>query len=146
MEIVNTSCATLSNYEVMEHLQFVRDGKNKHKGQLATITYETLRYLENTPCKEQNASAIANCLKDLEPFNLNKMEKLMLINIPPTSAVEIQLMVEESEERLSEDDVEKILGILIKHFPHVEKKIKMKLTKLKMINKKKCLKEISNLF
>ncbi|KAK9888114.1 hypothetical protein WA026_000387 [Henosepilachna vigintioctopunctata] len=122
MEIVNSKCATLCNYEVMEHLQSVRDGKNRNKGQLATITYETLRYLENTPCKEQNSTAIANCLKDLEPYNLNKMEKLMLINTTPTTPLEIQLMVEESEERLSEEDVEKILQTLIKHFPHIEKK------------------------
>ncbi|KYB25957.1 DNA-directed RNA polymerase III subunit RPC9 [Tribolium castaneum] len=121
MEIVNANSATLSNFEVMKHLQRIKDSRKKHKGQLATITYETLRYLENTPCAQQSPQSITECLKDLEPFNLNKNEKLMLINSPPTTALEIQLMIEESEERLTEEQVEQILQIVLQHFPHIQK-------------------------
>jgi hypothetical protein len=42
MEIVNSNSATLSNFEVMKHLQKIKDSRKKHKGQLATITYEVL--------------------------------------------------------------------------------------------------------
>ncbi|XP_019872196.1 DNA-directed RNA polymerase III subunit RPC9 [Aethina tumida] len=121
MEIINSNCATLSNFEIMVHLQRIKDGKKKHKGQLATITYETLRYLENTQCKDQEPESIKNCLKALEPYSLTKTEKLMLINTPPTTALEIQLMIEESEERLTEQQVEEILQIIIQNFPHVQK-------------------------
>ncbi|XP_044253808.1 DNA-directed RNA polymerase III subunit RPC9 [Tribolium madens] len=123
MEIVNANSATLSNFEVMKHLQRIKDSRKKHKGQLATITYETLRYLENTPCAQQTPESIVECLKDLEAFNLNKNEKLMLINSPPTTALEIQLMIEESEERLSEEQVEQILQIMLRHFPHIQKSV-----------------------
>jgi len=123
MEIVNANVAKLSNFEVMRHLQKVKDGrkKDKRQGQLATITYETLRYLENTPCQEQTPESITACLKAFEPFNLNKNEKLMMINSPPTTALEIQLMIEESEERLTEEQVQRLLQIIIEHFPYVQK-------------------------
>ncbi|KAK4874489.1 hypothetical protein RN001_013849 [Aquatica leii] len=123
MEIISSNSAQLSNYEVMKHLQKLKDGrkKDKRQGQLATITYETLRYLENTPCNQQTPESIVACLKALEPFNLNKSEKLMLINSPPTTALEIQLMIEESEERLTEEQVKQVLDIIIEHFPHVQK-------------------------
>lgn len=124
MEIINSSSAMLSNYEVFTHLQKIKESKKKHRGQLATITYETLHYLEETPCKDQTPQSISECLKALEPFNLNKTEKLMFINNPPTSALEIQLMVEESEERLTEEQVQKILEILSQHFPHIIVKVK----------------------
>ncbi|KAJ8934064.1 hypothetical protein NQ318_012495 [Aromia moschata] len=121
MEIVNANCATLSNYEVLKHLQKIKDSKKKHKGQLATITYETIRYLENTACSEQTPENIKECLNALAPFNLNKTEKLMIINSPPTTALDIQLMIEESEERLSEQQAEQILEIITRYFPHVMK-------------------------
>jgi len=119
MEIVNANSATLSNFEVMRHLQKIKDSRKNE--QLATITYETVRYLENTPCSFQTPENIRQCLKALEPFNLNKNEKLMLINSPPTTALEIQLMIEESEERLTEEQVEQILQIMLQYFPHIQK-------------------------
>lgn len=123
MEIVNSNSSQLSNYEVLKHLQQLKDGrkKDKRQGQLATITYETLRYLENTPCNQQTPETITACLKALERFNLSKNEKLMIINLPPTTALEIQLMIEESEERLTEEQVNEILQIVAQHFPHIQK-------------------------
>ncbi|XP_072384662.1 DNA-directed RNA polymerase III subunit RPC9 [Diabrotica undecimpunctata] len=121
MEIVNSNCASFSNYEVLKHLQTIKDGKRKHIGQLATITYETIRYLENTPSNDQTRDTIRDCMKDLAAFNLNKTEILMIINSPPTTALEIQLMVEESEERLTEEQVQDILNIVARHFPHIVK-------------------------
>ncbi|XP_018576159.1 DNA-directed RNA polymerase III subunit RPC9 [Anoplophora glabripennis] len=122
MEIENPNCATLSNFEVLKHLQKIKDSKKKHKGQLATIVYETIRYLENTTCKDQTFENIQECLKGLTPYNLNKTEKLMIINSPPTTALEIQLVIEESEERLTEEQVDQILEVVTKCFPHTKKK------------------------
>ncbi|CAH1970853.1 unnamed protein product [Acanthoscelides obtectus] len=98
MEIVSSNCASLSNYEVFEHLQKVKDCRPKHKGQLATITYETLRYLENTPCKEQTAQSIKECIRELAPFKLHKTELLMIINNPPITPLEIQFIPNYCEE------------------------------------------------
>ncbi|XP_023013702.1 RNA polymerase III subunit I [Leptinotarsa decemlineata] len=120
MEIVKGNSATLSNFEVLKHLQKVKSSKMKPNGQLATITYETIRYLEETPCSQETPESIKECVKALAPFNLSKTEILMIINSPPTSALEIQLLIEESEERLTEEQVENMLEIIAKCFPHIK--------------------------
>ncbi|XP_046995445.1 DNA-directed RNA polymerase III subunit RPC9 isoform X2 [Schistocerca americana] len=114
METINANAAILSNYEVWILLQEIR-GKKQHSnafGQLATITYETTRYLQDTPCSQQTPEIIENFLRALEPFKLTKSEKVMLLNNPPTTPVEIQLMVEESEERLTDEQVGQLLQVV----------------------------------
>lgn len=51
-------------------------------------------------------------MQAVKPFNLTKNECLMIVNDPPTSALHIQLQVEDSEERLSEDQVNAVLEIV----------------------------------
>ncbi|XP_072044672.1 DNA-directed RNA polymerase III subunit RPC9-like [Amphiura filiformis] len=117
MEIVAENAAMLSNYEVyslLSDLQAKSSGRkkpNKSQQNLATISYEAVKYLEKTPCKDQTPEIIGDFMKKLEPFKLTKSEKLQLLNHRPTSAVEIQLMIEESEERLTEDQIEQLIDI-----------------------------------
>ena len=110
----------VSNYEVLNLLQEkMKDdaGKKRHKKQrqenLATISYEVTKYLEKTPCKLQNEEVIRDFLVEVAPFNLTKGEKLQLLNLRPSTPVEIQLIIEESEERLKTDEeLEKLLAIV----------------------------------
>lgn len=60
--------------------------------QLATITYQTIKYLEYTPCRKQNPEKIREFLKAMEPIKLTKAEKLTLLNHCPTTPLEIQLV------------------------------------------------------
>lgn len=60
--------------------------------QLATITYQTIKYLEDTPCMKQTPEKIREFLKAMERFKLTKAEKLALLNICPTTPLEIQLV------------------------------------------------------
>ena len=123
MEVVNDSSAMLSNSEVLSLLQDIKKGRNGQKtpnkfmNELATISYSTGKYLETTPCKGQDPETIANFMKALEPFQLKKAEKLQLLNHRPTAAVEIQLIIEESEDRLSETQVDELLQIIVTHLP-----------------------------
>ncbi|OWR52257.1 calcitonin-related peptide-receptor component protein [Danaus plexippus plexippus] len=104
----------------MQILQKLKDNtqrKHKREASLATVTYETVHYLQNTECKNQSEECIQQFLEAMKSFKLTKSEKLMMVNTPPRTELEIQLIVQESEERLSEDDVAKIISIVNKILP-----------------------------
>ncbi|XP_037935090.1 DNA-directed RNA polymerase III subunit RPC9-like [Teleopsis dalmanni] len=117
MEIVNPCYSLYSNLEVMETLKNSKDTKKKYGlRNLATISYETLQYLEDTPCKVQSKPSIATFLKSIEPYKLTSNECLMITNDPPTCALHVQLLVEDSEERFTEQQVNELLDIVKQHF------------------------------
>ncbi|XP_012523241.1 DNA-directed RNA polymerase III subunit RPC9 [Monomorium pharaonis] len=112
MKVIKGNWNTLlSNYEVLDILQNTNSYKKKMTP-LATISYQTIKYLEEMPCKKQNPEKIHEFLKAMESFKLTKAEKLTLLNLCPTTQLEIQLMVEESEERLTDEEVETLLQIV----------------------------------
>lgn len=107
----------LSNYEVLTLLSDLQTGKGQKKPNsslthLATVSYETVKYLENTPCAKQSPEIISKFMKAIQPYNLTKPEKLQLLNQRPSTAVEIQLIVEESEERLTEEQIYELLEVI----------------------------------
>ncbi|XP_058066542.1 DNA-directed RNA polymerase III subunit RPC9 [Anopheles bellator] len=115
MEIVNPNAAILTNYEVMAALKNMKSNKTKYGlRNLATITYETVQYLEDTACKEQTQVGIVEFLQAMKQFNLTKNECLMMVNDPPSSPLHIQLMIEDSDERLTEEQVTRILELAAK--------------------------------
>ncbi|XP_063620625.1 DNA-directed RNA polymerase III subunit RPC9-like [Cydia splendana] len=123
METIKANAAFLCNFEVMQILQQLKDStqkKHKREGSLATVTYETVHYLQDTDCKNQSAHAIQKFLEAMKKFKLTKVEKLMMANSPPRTELEIQLIVQESEERLSEDEVREIIDIVNECLPAAE--------------------------
>ncbi|XP_039254853.2 DNA-directed RNA polymerase III subunit RPC9-like [Styela clava] len=122
MEVISDKVPMmLSNYEMHGLLTTysaeMKTGKHK-TGQrdqnLSTITYEVLKYLEGTPCINQNEQCIKDACLALAPYNLSKAEKLQIMNLRPTTPVEISLIVEENEERISEEQIDEILEIVKK--------------------------------
>ena len=122
MEVINENAAMVSNYEVftllqekMQHDPNKKQNKKHGAENLATISYEVLKYFEKKACRLQNESVIRQFLVDVAPFNLTKGEKLQLLNLRPTTPVEINLIVEESEERLKTDEeLEQLIEIVAK--------------------------------
>ncbi|XP_074642248.1 DNA-directed RNA polymerase III subunit RPC9-like [Tubulanus polymorphus] len=117
MEVIDENTALLSNFEVHQLLSEIQQKlkgekkPNKSLQNLATISYETIKYLEKSPCKDQDIESLEQFMKAIGPYNLTKAEKLQLFNHRPSTAVEIQLLIEESEERLSENQIEELLEI-----------------------------------
>ncbi|XP_012274930.1 DNA-directed RNA polymerase III subunit RPC9 [Orussus abietinus] len=122
MEVLKDCSAYLSNYEVLEILQGMKSKKKQKmtQNQLATITYQTIRYLEDTPCSKQSPEKIRDFLKAVEVFKLTKCEKLTLLNLCPKTALEIQLIIEDREDRLTEEEVELLLQTISNHFGEEE--------------------------
>jgi hypothetical protein len=123
MEVVNENVALLSNLEVLTLLRDIQAGQNgqqkpgKHQQSLATIVYETMKYLEDTPCARQTPAHVNSFMESVKPFNLTKAEKLQLLNSKPSCLVEAYLMVEEADERLN---VEELMKTVEQHLPGAE--------------------------
>ncbi|KAL5477882.1 hypothetical protein EMCRGX_G024736 [Ephydatia muelleri] len=122
MEVINNNAATLSNFEVYNLLA---TSQHNYKGikeatnaeNVATITFETSEYLAKTPCVNQNPQVIEGFLKALAPYKLSSFEKLQLLNIRPTSLVELHLVIEDMDERLGEERVGQLLDLVAKLLP-----------------------------
>ena len=131
MEIINKNSALLSNFEVYKLLKETKEKedlkyKNSNNQQnidknLPTIIYESLKHLEKSACINYSKEIIQNFLKDCEKYQLTKVEKLQLLNQRPASAVELQLFVENSEERFTIEQMDEILEFINNSLPGIEK-------------------------
>jgi hypothetical protein len=128
MEIINKNVTFLTNCEVYHLLKPLAKMNNNNSNNLEqqtttkdknlpTIVYESLRYLEKTPCAEQTSQQVTEFLNKLDErkteFNLTKIEKLQLINQKPTTPVELQYIIEDSEERFTLEQMDDLLEFVI---------------------------------
>ncbi|KAI8034475.1 hypothetical protein M5D96_012749 [Drosophila gunungcola] len=120
---INPTFSYLTNLEVMQILQKIKSTKKKFgMRNLATVTYEALQYLEESPCKTQSRENIVNYVKDLSSYRLKSHEILQMINDPPTSALHTQLLIDDNKAPLTDEENEKIIQLSYKHFHGAESK------------------------
>ncbi|XP_046680300.1 uncharacterized protein LOC124367487 [Homalodisca vitripennis] len=121
MEVKNVKAASLCNHEVLHLLNVLKEKPqeqsaplNKH---LATIYYETNHFLQDSGFGDQTASMISNMLLALKefPVALTKEEKLMIVNYPPTTNLQLSLIVRDADERMSEEQMQELLDLIKKH-------------------------------
>ena len=120
MDVVNDNIALLSNFEVFSVLRemYLHRCQDSALQQLATVSYETLRYLEMTPCQKQTPESLAAFAQAIASFSLTKAERLQLLNHRPTSAVILSLLVEEIDERLTTDEqIEELINVVQSTLP-----------------------------
>lgn len=134
MEVLNKNVALLSNYEVYNLLKQTKENLtlklikkkkidantnnldahlDKH---LPTIVYESLKYLEKSPSAQQSAPMISEFMSQLDErkneFKLTKIEKLQLLNLRPANAVELQAIIDDSEERFTIEQMDSLLDFV----------------------------------
>ncbi|KAI9366355.1 RNA polymerase Rpb4-domain-containing protein [Pilaira anomala] len=126
MLIKNVRSALISNYEVLKLLEESQEAQKQvqavdpsveYPEHLRTVQFELTEYLKGTPCSTQTPEQIANFLQALSKYELTKAEKLQILNWRPRSTVEIYLIIEECEERFSEEDLEEMLDSIISTLP-----------------------------
>ncbi|KAK0411709.1 hypothetical protein QR680_005797 [Steinernema hermaphroditum] len=122
MEVVNPRQSTLTCFEVLQLLNEVSPAGSKHRNQksYSTLLYATKKYLRTRPASVQTSEGIAKLIHALKPFKLTAAEILQMIDLRPTSSVELSLIVEETEARLTSEQEEKILEIVAEHLPEPE--------------------------
>lgn len=120
--IPNAQRELLTNSEVLD---IVTQHQNEQKGQakerrkplkadeaLNTVTLETGNYLKRTPAVKQSTETIHQFVKEIKENSdgskLFPNEIIQFINLRPTQPVELNLLVEDIEERIEEDNVEKL--------------------------------------
>jgi len=128
MEIIDAEAVLLSNYEVLDFLKeeknrLVKERKKKNKDRLMTLMLETINHLEPGPAGLQDAEHLKACVEGLQRMSIEenvlftKNEFLQLVNLRPKTAVEIQLLIDNSEERLSEEQVDTMLNVISETLP-----------------------------
>ncbi|KAK9767783.1 hypothetical protein K7432_002119 [Basidiobolus ranarum] len=122
MEIVETRSALLSNFEVLSLLkeqETERKQQAQHKlpENLLTVEFEVLQFLGETACATQSQEQLTNFLEAVKSYGLTRAEKLQILNLRPRSAVEIHLLIEECEERFSQERLEELIQLVKKTLP-----------------------------
>jgi len=128
MEVRDPCCAFLCNREVFDLLNSLKLSMkqsakpDRPSRNLSTVVYECTKYLEQSQCAAQDAESVTAFLNALSQhkFGLTKAEKLQLVNQCPRSAVELSLLIEESSERLTEENEQILLELITKYFPGVK--------------------------
>lgn len=133
MRVINPRDSVLTNFEVAALLhsqQRARDEEEKalplpgaRRGEtagasawsatqaVAGLSEQVIAYLEKDGAASQTHEDISAFITAVEPFDLTRMEVLALVNTPPASIVEVHLLVEECEERLSQEKVRELLAL-----------------------------------
>ena len=132
MHVLNAHDGAMTNFEVAQLLtaqQRERDEQEAtlplpgaRRGQAGSTAWssqqsavllseQVLAYMEKAGCAFQSRETILEFMEAVKPFKLTRMECLALVNTPPCSIVEIHLLVEECEERLSQEKVKDLLQL-----------------------------------
>ncbi|KAG2217906.1 hypothetical protein INT45_008656 [Circinella minor] len=126
MIIENPRAAMLSNFEVLQLLEEQQAKQKKAQDStngisvpenLRTVQFELAEYLKETSCGTQDQKQVKEFMEAMKSYELTMAEKLQLLNLRPRSAVEIYLLIEECEERFSEDQLEEMLETVLSALP-----------------------------
>ncbi|CAE6538196.1 unnamed protein product [Rhizoctonia solani] len=85
---------------------------------LRTIEVELISHLKDMYplMQRQNDTAIRNLTRSLGKFTLTKSEKLQIVNLAPRQLVELYVIVENLEERFTDDELTEMLQLVEQSF------------------------------
>lgn len=76
-----------------------------------------VKYLEASPCSSQSPEVVTSFLNATKTWKVTKFEKLQILNLRPTSIVQLQLVLEEVEERFTEEEMTAMIELIEQLIP-----------------------------
>ncbi|KAK8039926.1 hypothetical protein PG993_008337 [Apiospora rasikravindrae] len=120
MKVLESQSALLTNHEVYTFLQNqareYQEQKRRGPGNLETLRRELLQYLrsEENPLSQEppayDDESIAKLLKRLRPYEIQKGEMVMIMNLRPVNIPMLNAVLEDMEERFTAEEQEDIVA------------------------------------
>ncbi|KAG8370263.1 hypothetical protein BUALT_Bualt14G0098700 [Buddleja alternifolia] len=125
MKILEHNVGALTNFEVLDHLRSRGAGKDPTRviASVSPSEFKVFDYLEQTAACSQTREIVQKCVDECKKYDLAKAEILNVVNIRPSSAVEVYTIIEECDSRIEEKIdkfVETITQVLPPHPSQVE--------------------------
>ncbi|KAG9132001.1 hypothetical protein Leryth_017202 [Lithospermum erythrorhizon] len=104
MKILEANAGVLTNFEVLDFLKSRGAGKDPTRltATVAPIEFKVYAYLEQSAASNLTRDNVIEFMEKCKNYKLAKAEILNIINILPSSCVEIDPIVEESETRFGD--------------------------------------------
>ncbi|KAF8392326.1 hypothetical protein HHK36_022668 [Tetracentron sinense] len=119
MKIQEPNAGALTNFEVLEFLRSKGASKDPTRviAPVAPSEFKVYDYLVQSAASNQTKQSIHEFLNRCEKYDLAKAEKLNILNIRPSSVVEIDPIIEECEKRMGSEVVEELVEMVIQVLP-----------------------------
>ncbi|KAB1218118.1 DNA-directed RNA polymerase III subunit rpc9 [Morella rubra] len=110
---LEANAGALTNFEVLEFLRSkgAESDSTRVLAKVAPSEYKVYDYLAQTPACKQTRENISEFLERCKKYDLAKAEMLNIINVRPSSAVEIYPIIEECENRFG-DAIEELVELV----------------------------------
>ncbi|XP_031475700.1 uncharacterized protein LOC116247623 [Nymphaea colorata] len=119
MKIKEKKSGILTNFEVLEHLRS-RGATPDPFGSLSMARRSECKvfdYLAQTSAATQTRERISEFLQRSEKYKLTNAEKVQVINLSPSRPVELDGIVPEVENRMTDDEVNEFLNLVVELLP-----------------------------
>ncbi|CDW57060.1 RNA pol Rpb4 domain containing protein [Trichuris trichiura] len=107
--------ASVSNMEVFRFVKEELDSFKKKDvssdGSFTAFFEELVEYFKMTDVTKQTEEGLSKVIEESEKLGLSKNEAIQIINLKPKSHLDLQLIVEDCESRLTELQIENFLAL-----------------------------------
>ena len=119
MKIIQQNGGLLTNSEVLQVLVDRGCASNSLLPNARSLASEKMvfAYLQQHSAGLRTPEELVVVQESLQQFDLTRIEMLQIINLTPKSVVEVHLIVENCESRLTEDQVEEVLRLVREVLP-----------------------------
>ncbi|GAV57560.1 RNA_pol_Rpb4 domain-containing protein, partial [Cephalotus follicularis] len=118
MKIIEANAGPLTNFEVLDFINSKGASRDTTRviAPIAPSEYKVYDYLADSPACNQTREKIYEFLERSKRYNLAKAEMLNIINICPTSLVEIDPIIEQCEDRFEGNRLDELVQVVVEMF------------------------------